>query len=97
MFILTKELAPYLFGRKTEDNKMRHLLYVALTRSLDNLSILVTKEVETIYSQEYITSFIYSTLATAEGIDLYAEGGEKQDKEIETFNDQAKETEPLID
>lgn len=97
LFILTKELAPYLFGRKTEDNKMRHLLYVALTRSLDNLSILVTKEVETIYSQEYITSFIYSTLATAEGIDLYAEGGEKQNKEIETFNDQTKETEPLID
>ena len=80
LFVLTKELAPYLFGSKTEDNKMQHLLYVALTRSLDDLSILVTKEVETIYSQEFITSFIYSTLETAEGIDLHAEGEENRER-----------------
>ena len=52
LFILTPDLAPYLFGQKKQDNKMKHLLYVALTRSLDNLSILITKEVEKMYSKE---------------------------------------------
>lgn len=56
-FILTMDLAPYLFGQKTEDNKTRHLLYVALTRSLDYLEIFVTREVETMYSRDYITQF----------------------------------------
>lgn len=74
LFILTTALAPYLFGDKTEDNMMQHLLYVALTRSLDNLSILVTKEVETIYSNDFITNFICSTLATAEEGELHVEG-----------------------
>lgn len=66
LFILTTTLASYLFEDNAEDNKMKHLLYVALTRSLDNLSILVTKEVEKIYSSEFIRNFIYSTLAKAE-------------------------------
>jgi len=52
LFILTSDLAPYLFGQKTQDNKMKHLLYVALTRSLDNLSILATEEVERVYSRD---------------------------------------------
>ena len=46
LFILTTDLAPYLFRRKTTDNKTSHLLYVALTRSLDHLTILITREVE---------------------------------------------------
>jgi DNA helicase IV len=52
LFILTSDLAPYLFGQKTQDNKTKHLLYVALTRSLDNLSILATEEVERVYSRD---------------------------------------------
>lgn len=54
LFILTRDLAPYLIGEKDDDNKMNHLLYVALTRSLDELSILVTSEVEEMYSRERI-------------------------------------------
>lgn len=54
LFILTMDLAPYLVGDKTDDNKTKHLLYVALTRSLDNLTVLVTKEVESRYSRKRI-------------------------------------------
>lgn len=54
LFILTTDLAPYLVGEKTDDNKTKHLLYVALTRSLDNLTVLVTKEVESRYSRKRI-------------------------------------------
>ena len=32
LFILSPDLAPYLFRINREDNKMSHLLYVALTR-----------------------------------------------------------------
>lgn len=61
LFILTKDLAPYLFEKKTTDNKTKHLLYVALTRSKDELAILVTREVEIDYSKEFILSFIENT------------------------------------
>lgn len=54
LFILTKDLADYLLGNKVAENKMTHLLYVALTRSKDNLTILVTKEVEERYGREII-------------------------------------------
>lgn len=57
LFILTPDLAPYLFGSKTEDNKTSHLLYVALTRSMDQLTILVTQEVEDMYMREKIDEF----------------------------------------
>lgn len=58
LFILNGELAPYLFEPdKQEDNKNKHLLYVALTRSLQSLSILVLKEVENRYSKEQILKF----------------------------------------
>lgn len=56
LFALTTDLAPYLMGDKTEDNKTKHQLYVALTRSRKELSILVTKEVENRYSRSRITS-----------------------------------------
>ena len=54
LFILTTDLAPYLLGEKVDDNKTKHLLYVALTRSLDKLTIFVTKEVERKYYREKI-------------------------------------------
>ncbi len=60
LFILTPAIAPYLFGDKSEDNKMKHLLYVALTRSLDNLSILVSKEVEERYTVSFIDAFFHA-------------------------------------
>lgn len=62
LFILTTDLAPYLFRKKTEDNKTSHLLYVALTRSLDCLTILVSKEVESLYSRTFIESFFAQLL-----------------------------------
>lgn len=54
LFILTTDLVPYLLREKTDDNKTMHLLYVALTRSLDNLTILVTTEVENRYTRKQI-------------------------------------------
>lgn len=54
LLILTTDLAPYLTGEKTEDNGTKHLLYVALTRSRDDLSILVTREVEERYSRDQL-------------------------------------------
>lgn len=57
LFILTTELAPYLFKTKCQDNKTKNALYVALTRSLDKLTILVTREVEAQYSHEYFGEY----------------------------------------
>lgn len=54
LFILTTDLVPYLLGDKNDDNKTKHLLYVSLTRSLNNLTVLVTTEVESRYSRERI-------------------------------------------
>ena len=62
LFILSTDLAPYLFREKTEDNKTSHLLYVALTRSLDHLTILVMKEVEETYTREKIVGFFQSVI-----------------------------------
>ncbi len=62
LFILSTDLAPYLFREKTEDNKTSHLLYVALTRSLDHLAILVMKEVEETYTREKIVGFFQSVV-----------------------------------
>lgn len=58
LFILSPDLAPYLFREKIEDNKTKHLLYVALTRSLDNLTILIMKEVEEKYTRERIQYYL---------------------------------------
>ncbi len=46
LFILTTDLAAYLFGDKSEEKTTKNLLYVALTRSLDKLTIFITSEVE---------------------------------------------------
>lgn len=52
LFILTTDLAPYLFKEKCRDNKIKNALYVALTRSLASLTILVTREVGEQYSHD---------------------------------------------
>lgn len=57
LFVLTSDLAPYLLRTKTDDNKMSHLLYVALTRSKDNLKILITYEVESLFTRKIILEF----------------------------------------
>ena len=66
LFILSPDLAPYLFREKKEDNKTSHLLYVALTRSLDHLTILVMKEVEETYTKDRILCFFQSILQNEE-------------------------------
>lgn len=57
LFILTSELAPYLFLDKTAENKIKTALYVALTRSKEKLVILICKEVEKFYDQSSIKDF----------------------------------------
>ena len=42
---------------KTDDNKMSHLLYVALTRSKDHLTILISQNVESTFSRDYVLAF----------------------------------------
>jgi hypothetical protein len=62
LFILSPDLAPYLFLEKVEDNKTKHLLYVALTRSLDHLTLLIMKEVEEQYTRDRILRY-FQTVA----------------------------------
>lgn len=57
LFILTNDLAPYLFKKKTEDNKTKNKLYVALTRSLNKLTIVISKDVEKSFTKEFITNY----------------------------------------
>lgn len=57
LFVLTTDLASYLFQEKTNDNKIKNRLYVALTRSLDKLSILISTEVEIKYGKTYVVDF----------------------------------------
>lgn len=63
LFILTADLAPYLFGDKTTENKMKNKLYVALTRSLNKLAIFITQEVENKYGIEYIRDYFSKLLS----------------------------------
>lgn len=64
LFILTTDLAPYLFGEKTTENKTKNKLYVALTRSLNRLTIVVTLEVEKKYGAKYIQNYFAKLLST---------------------------------
>ena len=57
LFILTTDLAAYLFGKKTEDTTTKNRLYVALTRSLDKLTIFISEEVEARYERKNIVDF----------------------------------------
>lgn len=57
LFILTTDLASYLLGTKTDDNKYKNRLYVALTRSLDELTIYITLDVENKFGKSFIEDF----------------------------------------
>ena len=57
LFILSKDLATYLFLDKNDNNKTKAALYVALTRSRKNLTILLTEEVEKKYPKTCVEKF----------------------------------------
>lgn len=63
LFILTMDLAEYLLAKKKSDNKTKNKLYVALTRSLDKLTVLITNEVEEKYGREEINRHLRSGLS----------------------------------
>lgn len=63
LFTLTNDLAAYLFNDNTETNKTKNKLYVALTRSLNELSIYILKEVEDKYTKEKIHGFFEEYLS----------------------------------
>ena len=52
LFILTPDLAAYLLGDKTENNKTKSALYVGLTRSREKLTVLITTETEQKYGRK---------------------------------------------
>jgi hypothetical protein len=54
LFIVSTQLAPYLFKEVVDQNKMMNYLYVGLTRSKCELTIMVTNEVENKYGHKYI-------------------------------------------
>lgn len=62
LFILTTDLAAYLFAKKTSDNATKNRLYVALTRSLESLTIFITVEVEIQYGKTNIIDFFAKNL-----------------------------------
>lgn len=64
LFVLTTDLAAYLFGEKTENTITKNRLYVALTRSLDRLTIFITEEVEIKYKRKNIVDFFEKTLSS---------------------------------
>lgn len=57
LFILTTDLAAYMFGDKKDNTTTKNRLYVALTRSLDKLTIFITEEVEKSYGKKKIMDF----------------------------------------
>ncbi|EJR27818.1 UvrD-helicase domain-containing protein [Bacillus cereus] len=57
LFILTMDLAPYLFGEKSTQNKMLNYLYVGLTRAKQKLVFLVANEVEDRYGRENVNAY----------------------------------------
>lgn len=63
LFVLTTDLAEYLFHIKEADNKTKNKLYVALTRSSYALTILISKEVEDKYGKEYVDDFFQNMIS----------------------------------
>lgn len=57
IFILTTDVAAYLFGDKNEEKTTKNRLYVALTRSLNKLAVFITVEVEAKYDRDFILEF----------------------------------------
>lgn len=58
IFIVTEDIVPYLLKKKSEDNKMKNYLYVALTRSKSRLELFITKEVEEKYGRDEINKLL---------------------------------------
>lgn len=58
LFILTKDLAPYLFLENKKDNRTKNRLYVALTRSSHKITIVISEEVENHYGRDFIVKFL---------------------------------------
>lgn len=65
LFILTTDLAAYLFGDKSSDTKIKNRLYVGLTRSLDTLTIYITAQVEAKYDRNFILDFFDKTIGSS--------------------------------
>lgn len=57
LFVLTTDLAAYMFGNKKDNTTTKNKLYVALTRSLDKLTIFITDEVEKNHGKKEIIDF----------------------------------------
>ncbi|MEG0034853.1 MAG: AAA family ATPase [Anaerorhabdus sp.] len=62
LFILTKDLFPYLAGTKKDRNKISNALYVGLTRSLDKLTVLITLEIEKEYGRNKIEELLKNVI-----------------------------------
>lgn len=58
LFILTNDLASYLFQENKGNNKTKNKLYVALTRSLKDITLLITKEVENKFGKIFINEYL---------------------------------------
>ncbi|HHT7126578.1 TPA: UvrD-helicase domain-containing protein, partial [Bacillus cereus] len=66
LFILSTDLAPYLFGENGNQNKMLNYLYVALTRAKQKLVFMITTEVEEKYSRKCINTYFQENLLIKE-------------------------------
>lgn len=66
LFILSTDLAPYLFGENVNQNKMLNYLYVALTRAKQKLVFMITTEVEEKYSRKGINTYFQENLLIKE-------------------------------
>lgn len=60
LFILSTDLFPYFIEAKKTHNSMSCLLYVALTRSTDRLTIMITKELEEKYGEKAINKYMHT-------------------------------------
>lgn len=60
LFILSTDLFPYFIEEKKDHNSMLCLLYVALTRSTDRLTIMITKELEEAYGENAINEYMHT-------------------------------------
>ncbi|TQR40175.1 UvrD-helicase domain-containing protein [Paenibacillus popilliae] len=57
LFIVTTDIAAYLLKENVEQNKMLNYLYVALTRSRNLLTLLISLEVESKYGKAHLEDF----------------------------------------
>lgn len=57
LFIVTTDIAEYLFSKKRAENKMLNYLYVALTRSKKELVLFISLEVQEKYHEQELVQF----------------------------------------